>query len=134
MSTALINRDEAEKELARFFALSTELNSSLTMFSEYVDEVWHDLMTDQPKYQAFCKDACGQVLGHIPSGETNPIVVIEWVSEYEKRHGDLPPVWFADRNGVLQEDAQLDYLESHTIVAAWKCSPSTGSIATVQEP
>lgn len=122
---------EAEEELAKFLALSVELKAGLTMFSEFVDQAWHDLLDDPAGYEAFSKGACGQTLGHVPSGDSNPIVVVEWITEYESRHGDLSAAWFANAAGVLQEDAYSDYLDSHTVVAAWKCAPSSGSVALV---
>lgn len=131
MGEAVIDRAEAETELSKFFALSAALGgANLTMFSDYVDRAWHEMMREPKRYEAFCKNACGVTLGHIPSGKTNPIVVVEWIADYERKHGQLPPVWFADEHGVLQDDAYRDYLESHTVVAAWKCTPSTGATSS----
>lgn len=131
MQTTL-ERSDAQAELAKFFALTTELDKSLTMFSEFVDKAWHDLLDDPVSYESFCLEECGRVLSHIPSDpHSNPIVVVEWVGEYEERFGQLPPVWFADEHGVVQEDSYRDYLDSHTVVASWRCTPSTGSVATV---
>lgn len=131
IETIVIDQAAAEQELAKFFALSQELNAPLTMFSDYVDKRWHELMEDAEVYEQFCLSACGKVLGHVPSGQSNPIVVVEWIEQYESRHGYLPHVWFANEAGEFQDDAYQDYVDSHTIVASWKCNPSTGSVASV---
>ncbi len=122
-----LTHDDALSELARFFGLSVELDADLTMFSEFIDDAWHRLAADEESFAEFSRRACGRVLGHVPSGSARPIVEIEWVGAYEARYGDIPRLWFADRDGVVDEDAYADYLATHTIVASWRCSPSSGS-------
>lgn len=134
MSATLVDRSDAVDELRKFFTLSSELGPGLTMFSEFVDAQWHSLLGDPDSYEAFCQDLGVDAFGHVPSGDVNPIVVVEWIDEYESRWGDLPLVWFADEGGVTDEDAYADYLDTHTVVAAWRCSPSTGSVARAVLP
>lgn len=127
-----VRLDEARNELARFFKLTVELNSGLTMFSDYIDRAWHELLEDESEYTAFCEESCGKMMGHVPSGADNPIVEVEWIGEYEARYGTLPEAWFMDASGILDSDSYTDYLTSHSVVASWKCSPSTNCNSRIE--
>ncbi|MEH7352590.1 hypothetical protein V7150_03325 [Neobacillus drentensis] len=56
-------------ELKRYFLLSNILKKT-PMFSEEVDEIWHDMLLFTQKYQAFSKKFLGEMLHHTPN--TNP--------------------------------------------------------------
>ena len=130
MSTAILDKSDAQAELGKFLKLADELGPGLKMFSTFIDMEWHQLVGDRAAYAQFCATSGTTVWEHKPN-EAPVISKIEWVPDYESRWGDLPPAWFADETGVVDDDAYQDYLDSHEVVASWDCSPSTGSVASV---
>ncbi|SEN02882.1 hypothetical protein [Lihuaxuella thermophila] len=111
----------AQIELGRFFQLFAEGVKGLNMPSRLIDSIWHKLYTDPAKYQNFCKEHGGVVVGHSPAkGEG----AIHWIHEYEKRFGQLHPVWFMDDQGNLDENAYHEYLTTGEWTrASWDCTP-----------
>lgn len=132
-SLKAIDNPEAMKELSAFLELAVEMNKPLTMFSGYIDDAWHDLMKSPDLYNSFCEKIAKRPIEHIPSGNNNPIVDIEWVKEYEAKYGTLNPLWFADENGVVDSISYEAYKQTGKIQASWKCKPSTGSIGSIAE-
>jgi hypothetical protein len=130
VTTATLDKADAREELGKFLQLASDLGPGLKMFSGFIDHEWHALLQAPEAYKAFCAEKATMLWEHTPNGSPTP-VVIEWVSDYESRWGDLPPAWFADTAGVVDQDAYRDYLDSHKVVASWDCSPSTGSVARV---
>lgn len=118
---------DAQNELAKFFKLVVETGESLTMFSEYIDEAWHELLEIPHEYEQFCIESCGTIIQHIPSsvegasGEGD----IAWVGTYESLYGRLDSAWFKDINGNLNEDAYSGYLNTGNVYASWKCVPAS---------
>ncbi|MBM7649459.1 hypothetical protein JOC78_002412 [Bacillus ectoiniformans] len=59
-------------ELKRYFILNKILNS-VPMFSEEVDEIWHEMLMFTKDYEAFSKEFYGSFLHHNPTMEVVPI-------------------------------------------------------------
>lgn len=76
------------------------------MFSACIDQAWHTLFSTPDSYAQFSRDACGQILGHQASLEDGRI---PWVPDYETRFGKLPPLWFADASGTVDQTAYAAY-------------------------
>ena len=56
----------ARRELGKFFQLFSEGVEGLTMPSQFIDNVWHNLLQDKENYKAFCKKYAGQYIDHVP--------------------------------------------------------------------
>jgi hypothetical protein len=130
VTTATLDKEEAREELGKFLQLASDLGPGLKMFSNFIDHEWHTLLQDPAAYKAFCAEKRTIVWEHSPN-VAPAIAVIEWIGEYESRWGDLSAAWFANTDGSIDQDAYQDYLDSHKVVAAWDCNPSTGSVARV---
>lgn len=59
-------------ELKRYFVMNSLLNS-VPMFSEEVDEVWHEMLMFTKDYDKFTHKFYGDFLHHLPNMETEPI-------------------------------------------------------------
>ncbi len=113
---------DALAELARFFAVVVDSAPMCPMFSTYIDQAWHTLLAAPDSYAQFSTEACGQVLGHQASlGDGR----IPWVSDYEARFGKLPPLWFADATGTVDQTAYAAYRETGEVFRSWDCNPIT---------
>lgn len=55
---------DALVELARFFAVAADNTQMCPMFSTYIDQAWHTLLSTPDPYAQFSREACDQVLGH----------------------------------------------------------------------
>lgn len=90
------------------------------MFSTYIDQAWHTLLSTPDSYAQFSREACDQVLGHRESlGDGR----IPWVPNYEARFGKLPPLWFADSTGTVDQTAYATYRATGEVFHSWDCSP-----------
>ncbi|MGH3827619.1 MAG: hypothetical protein ACRDQX_10670 [Pseudonocardiaceae bacterium] len=119
---AQADTDDALIELARFFAIAADSTQMCPMFSTYIDQAWHILLATPDSYAQFSRDACGQVLGHQASlGDGR----ISWVPAYEARFGKLPPLWFADATGTVDQAEYTTYRETGEVFHSWDCGPTT---------
>jgi hypothetical protein len=110
-------------ELGKFLSLAGMLGHPLQMFSELIDAEWHRLLDDPDTYEAFCAAHDAQPLGH---AETVGHGEIRWISDYCREFGDLPPVWFANSRGVVDQASYDRYRRTGAVIASWDCSPTTG--------
>jgi hypothetical protein len=109
-------------ELARFFAVSADSTQMCPMFSPFIDQAWHGLIAVPHSYAQFSREACGQVLGHQVSwGEGR----VPWVGDYEARFGTLPPLWFADATGTVDQTAYATYRANGEVFHSWDCTATT---------
>lgn len=92
------------------------------MFSACIDQAWHILFSTPDSYAQFSRDACGQILGHQASLEDGRI---PWVPDYETRFGKLPPLWFADASGTVDQTAYAAYRATGEVFHSWDCHPTT---------
>lgn len=111
-------------ELGRFFQLFGEGVKGLTMPSELVDSVWHNMLENESEYKKFCMKHAGKRVGHDQDpGEGT----VRWVHEYEKRFGSLHPVWFMDASGQFDLLAYNSYKATgEWIRGSWRCRPDSG--------
>ncbi|WP_066070398.1 hypothetical protein [Neobacillus soli] len=58
-------------ELKRYFLLSNILKKT-PMFSDEVDEIWHDMLLFTQKYQVFSEQFLGKMLHHTPNTSPEP--------------------------------------------------------------
>ncbi len=128
MHTSILRRSEADGsdaliELARFFAVAAADNTQMCpMFSPCIDQAWHTLLVRPDPYAEFSRKACGQVLGHqVSLGDG----VISWISDYEACFGKLPPIWFADAVGTVDQIAYATYRMTGEVFHSWDCNPIT---------
>ncbi|MGQ0775345.1 MAG: hypothetical protein ACT4NY_13130 [Pseudonocardiales bacterium] len=117
-----VDSDDALTELARFFTVVVGSTQMCPMFSTYIDQAWHTMLSTPDAYAQFSRDACGQVLGHQARlGEGR----IPWISSYEGHFGTLPPLWFADATGVVDQTAYATYRATGEVFHSWDCNPIT---------
>lgn len=121
----------AKVELSRFLWLAARSGRPIEMWSEFIDEVWHDELKND-SYETFSVSACGTVIGH---SATSGYGKISWIAEYEQLFGDLNPVWFLDRNGNERRDLAEIYQRDRQVIASWDCGPivPTDDIARVRK-
>lgn len=122
LSSTEVNTDDVLTELARFFAVAADSTQMCPMFSTYIDQAWHTLLSTPDLYAQFSREACGQVLGHQASVGGGRI---PWISDYEARFGQLHPLWFADATGTVDKTAYAAYRATGEIFHSWDCSPAT---------
>lgn len=106
---------EAKEELKKYFSLQYE---NAVMFSKYIDEVWHDLIENhQAEYVELSTSACGMIVSHVAiANHGNPTQEILWIDEYEKRYGELPEIWFMDKDGTVDENVYTEYKKSNRVI------------------
>ena len=121
MTSAL--QEDAERELARYFALASSTPRRMEMFSPMVDGVWHDLLTEREKYRRFCHRTCGHVVRHDTTSRSEVPRLIPWVADYHRNYGSLHPVWFLDEDGQPASHLVSLYLRTGNVVASWDCTP-----------
>lgn len=109
----------AERELARFLSIASSTNLFMEMFSPLVDQEWHDKLEDG-SYEEWCKRNDVPAMVH---AETSGQGAIPWVAEYHSKFGQLPDLWFRDNTGKLDETLWRDYLNGKEIRACWDCHP-----------
>lgn len=124
----IITEPNALEELARFFQLAASGKEDMGMFSDYVDEAWHQLAKKPTEYEQFCLNACGVMVDHIPGNEMERSVPqpILWIKDYEQRFGALGKAWFRNAEGILDTAAYDAYGQTGIVEAAWRCRPQTG--------
>jgi hypothetical protein len=94
--------DQVILEFRRYIGIyvANGLEQSVTMFSEDVDEVWHQLILHTRLYQEFCQATLGQFLHHNPFSSGDPDPVNSWrhfESEYRKLYGPMDQIWLAGK-------------------------------------
>ncbi|MEC1600702.1 MULTISPECIES: hypothetical protein [Bacillus subtilis group] len=106
---------EAKEELKKYFSLQYD---KAVMFSKFIDEVWHDLIENSPEeYNALSTSACGMIVSHVAvANHGKPTEEILWINEYENRFGKLPPIWFMDEEGNIDEDIYNEYKKSGRVI------------------
>lgn len=113
----------AREELKKFFQVAVtrqEDGKKTGMPTCYVDAFWHRLLKEPAQYGRFCTEAVGAYADHLPyNGEG----VLEWVPDYEALFGKLPPIWFTDLDGILDEAMYAEYMETGSMRASWNCIP-----------
>ncbi|RKL64946.1 hypothetical protein CR203_23345 [Salipaludibacillus neizhouensis] len=111
----------AKDEINKFFTLSIENVPNLSMMSEFIDSVWHDMLKDESEYKEYCESNFGKVIGHTTTqGEGE----ISWIKDYEAKYGLLSPLWFTNKNGFFDQKAYQSYLDTGIVKASWDCTPS----------
>ena len=113
------HKREALQELRKLFVLRRELQVNVQMWSEFVDETWHD-MSEHSGYRGFCFSACGGDVAHVREAGFGQIT---WIKDYEKRYGSLPLVWFLDRYGKVRSHLYQRYRSGRAIWTSWDCVP-----------
>ncbi|HEX6923541.1 MAG TPA: hypothetical protein VF149_06920 [Bacillales bacterium] len=69
-----IKEDEYEwylLEMKRFFIM-TSLLKYVPMYSDKVDEIWHEMIMFTKEYETFCKDFIGEMIHHEPNLKREP--------------------------------------------------------------
>lgn len=129
---AVVEVDEREIELAKFFQLAEILPYRLKMFSPYIDSYWHEIATDHSAFRLKFETPTNINISHLEAGSDTP-EHIEWVAAYETSFGPLPKIWFHDLSGQFDQIAYQAYLESGEVYAAWDCSPAITKPAIPQK-
>lgn len=122
LPSAEADTDDAFTELARFFAVAVDSTQMCPMFSTFIDQTWHTMLSTPDAYAKFSLTACGQVLGH---QETVGEGRILWVADYEAHFGALPPLWFTDATGTVDTIAYATYRATGEVFHSWDCNPIT---------
>lgn len=119
----------AKLELQKFFKLAVIYPGEITMFSEYLDEAWHELLKDKNIYEDFCIQSCGHAIEHIASHipGASGYGKINWLPYYESFFGTLHQDWFKDSNGNVNWETFNKYKRTGGVIAAWKCNPKMKS-------
>lgn len=119
--------ESAERELLRFLVVAREheaaTGEAAPMPDCAVDVAWHRLLQRPARHAALARAATGGAVGHVEEGGEGELT---WVPRYERRHGGLPPVWFSDRDGVVDERRYAAYEAAgatEPVRAAWRCKP-----------
>jgi len=123
LAPAPVTREAARAELRKFLALAELVDTPPQMFSELIDDEWHALLDDDAAYADLCNATVGHHVGHHKDAGHG---VISWITDYHRQFGDLPPIWFADNNGFVDQDAYDLYRRTRTVTASWRCQPTTG--------
>src|SRR5262249_52266379 len=120
LATAEAGTSDALIELARFFAVAADSAEMCPMFSSYIDQAWHTLLSTPRVYAQFSREARGKVFKPQASqGEGR----ISWVSDYETRFGNPPPLWFADATGAVDQTAYAAYHATGEVFHSWDRTP-----------
>lgn len=73
-------------------------DKEIPMFSESVDEVWHQFILDTRSYQKFCEEHVGYFLHHVPNGSNSSYNIQEERKKLKMlwmltcRHADIDPL------------------------------------------
>lgn len=73
-------------------------DKEIPMFSESVDEVWHQFILDTRSYQKFCEEHIGYFLHHVPNGSNSSYNIQEERKKLKMlwmlacRHADIDPL------------------------------------------
>ena len=115
-----IDEKTALTELGKYLSLIRH-GGQLPMFSRYIDEKWHRLIDNPDHYGTFCTQHAGAPVRHLRVVGEGPV---GWVPLYERAYGQLPEVWFADADGVVDEGLLAAYRRTGTVVTGWDCCPA----------
>ena len=91
--------DEAIFEFRRYFSLLYLVSGkekSVGIFSEPVDEVWHNFILFTRLYTKFCHDTVGRYMHHKPGTSFTPIEPEAgqvFLKYYEMFFGEVPAIW-----------------------------------------
>jgi hypothetical protein len=96
--------DALERELKRFLSLPLLVTNPTGRFapSLLVDELWHDLILNTPKYRQLCEKVYGRYLDHAPNqeelDEDGAVTIVEYTnSMLIKYYGTLDlAIWGSD--------------------------------------
>jgi hypothetical protein len=102
-----------DSELEKFSRLCKEEKFTMPMFSDLIDDRWHQRMK-------FGGDLEG--VSHDSSIKSNVPIEIEWVKYYEARYGQLSKFWFMDRNENLVEEKYNLYLSCGKVFSSFNCA------------
>ncbi len=97
------DRHLLEREICRFMLLSL-YGVEFELRAPHLDEVWHAMILDTPRYFEFCRRAFGCYLHHAMTGadpECEPNF-IELLTAYELNFGELPPSEIWDIESMTQ--------------------------------
>lgn len=99
-------------EYKKFIALQVLTKEYQSMFSAFVDSVWHNHILFTKDYTEFCLAVFGHYLHHEPNDNekaTNSASSFDtFTKNYEKHFGSLPKIWTAKTNDELcQPTGQL---------------------------
>lgn len=98
-------------ELKRYFVLNSLLKS-VPMFSDKVDEIWHEMLMFTREYGQFSKDFYGEYLHHVPNMDSTPIpgerAFFDWMylTLFETGHNSRK-IW----GGFLKNPIKKEILE-----------------------
>ncbi len=103
-----------EQELKRFLILATVDHSSIGMYSQHVDNLWHTFILFTKKYKQFCNKFAGKFIHHVPTTDDdkknkNPAQAHSefenFIKLYEKTFNEKAhDIWFLDaceKNNIL---------------------------------
>ncbi|MEI3613439.1 hypothetical protein [Pseudogracilibacillus sp. SO30301A] len=99
-----------KQELIKFLKIYRDYDVPSLMFSEAIDQVWHNLLKSTETYEDFCMKEIGVKLEHNVCGGVD---VINWVAVYERLYGPLHPFWFADEEFNIDSVAYKNYLDNN---------------------
>lgn len=102
-----------DSELEKFSRLCKEENFTMPMFSDLIDDRWHQRMK-------FGSDLEG--VSHDSTIKSNVPIEIEWIKYYEARYGQLNKFWFMDRDEALLEEKYNRYLSSGKVFSSFNCA------------
>ena len=100
-------------ELKRYFVMNSLLKS-VPMFSEAVDEVWHEMLMFTKDYEKFSQKFYGEFLHHMPNMESEPIpgerAFFDWVylSLFEPRLNSHL-LWGVFLRNPIKKEILLDF-------------------------
>ena len=101
-------------EFRKFVGLGVIYGPPLGMISEFVDEVWHQLILHTKRYDLFCQCVFGARIVHVPLSPWSCVsntLLRRFVDLYKCSFGDLPPVWNglggAERRRWIEDPSHL---------------------------
>lgn len=116
---------ELLQELEKFFIVAKEYNAltgeNANMPTCVVDECWHELGENKEQYNSFTAQAIDAEIEHL---ENKGHGLIEWVSLYEAKFGQLNDLWFTTAEGDFNSEASSHYKKTGELLMSWDCSPA----------
>jgi hypothetical protein len=101
-----------EDELKKFHFLCSVTMSVMPMFSEFIDNYWHEQIKSGESRELPFHDQSFISL--------NPIV-ISWIPKYELLFGKLSELWFFDDHGIIKKDMYDNYHLSGKVTSSFNC-------------
>lgn len=102
---------QAVIEFKRFLALIIIGVRPLGMISPLIDEVWHQFILFTRQYAKFCAEIFGYFVHHQPRTSHTPLPKGSgktFVAAYTEFFGELPDIWFLDKDGKRRLSATCD--------------------------